>query len=108
MIKAEIYVSDSGNIVGFNISGHSDFSQSGTDIVCAAVSSAAYMTVNTLTDILKADVDVNINDKLGIMRAFVSEKDILRCSDILSGFKMHLILLEEMYSKNIKVNYVEV
>ena len=108
MIKAEIYVSELGSIVGFSISGHSDFSQSGTDIVCAAVSSAAYMTVNTLTDVIRADVDVNVNDKLGIMRAFVSEKDVPRCSDILSGFKMHLILLEEMYSENIKVNYVEV
>lgn len=108
MIKAEIYVSKSGNIVGFNISGHAGFSQSGTDIVCAAVSSAAYMTVNTLTEVLKADVEVDVNDKLGIMRALVSEKDVPRCSDILSGFKMHLILLEEMYSENIKVNYVEV
>ena len=108
MIKAEIYVSESGNIVGFNISGHSGFSQTGTDIVCAAVSSAAYMTVNTLTEVLGADVDIDVNDKLGIMRALVSEKDALRCSDILSGFKMHLILLEEMYSENIKVNYVEV
>lgn len=108
MIKAEIYVSGSGNIVGFNISGHSGFSQSGTDIVCAAVSSAAYMTVNTLTEVLGADVDVNVDDRLGIMRASVSEKDVSRCSDILVGFKMHLILLEEMYSKNIKVNYVEV
>lgn len=108
MIKAEIYVSDSGNIVGFSILGHSGFSHSGTDIVCAAVSSAAYMTVNTLTEVLKADVDVDVNDKLGIMRAFVSEKDVSRCSDILNGFKMHLVLLEEMYSENIKVNYVEV
>lgn len=108
MIKAKIYVSDSGNIVGFDISGHSGFSESGTDIVCAAVSSAAYMAVNTLTEVLKADVDVDLNDKLGIMRALVHEKDIFRCSDILNGFKMHLILLEEMYSKNIKVDYVEV
>ena len=108
MIKAEIYVSKSGNIVGFSISGHSGFSESGTDIVCAAVSSAAYMTANTLTDVLKADADVSVNDRAGFMRVFVSEKDISRCSDILNGFKMHLILLEEMYLENIKVNYVEV
>lgn len=108
MIKAEIYISKFGNIVGFNISGHSDFSQAGTDIICAAVSSAAYMTVNTLAEVLGADVDAYVNDKLGVMRVFISEKDAPMCSDILSGFKMHLILLEEMYSKNIKVNYVEV
>ena len=102
MIKAEIYVSKSGNIVGFNISGHSGFSQAGTDIVCAAVSSAAYMTVNTLTEVLGADVEIDVNDKLGIMRAFVSEKDASRCSDILSGFKMHLIYLKKCIRKILK------
>ena len=108
MIKAEIYVTDRGNIVGFDISGHAGFSESGTDIVCAAVSSAAYMVGNTLTEVIRADIDTVINDKLGIMKVMISSKDVNRCSDIMNGFKLHLILLEEMYPKNIKVNYVEV
>ena len=108
MIKAEIYITDVGNIVGFNISGHAGFSESGTDVVCAAVSSAAYMAANTLIEVLKTDADVVINDKIGVMRLMISAKDVQRCSDIMNGFKMHLILLEEMYPKNIKVDYVEV
>lgn len=38
-------------ICGFEISGHSDFAEEGSDIVCAAISSAAYMTANTVTEI---------------------------------------------------------
>lgn len=108
MIKAEFYVTDNGNMVGFNISGHSGYANLGEDIVCAAVSSAAYMAVNTMSDVLGADIDIRTDDKLGIMRAHISEKDVAMCSDIMKGFKMHLVMLEEIYSKNIKVNYVEV
>jgi hypothetical protein len=42
------------------------------------------------------------------MRAIINKKDASVCSDILKGFKMHLLLLEEIYSPNIKVSYVEV
>lgn len=35
-------------IIGFSIKGHSGYAQAGQDIVCAAVSSAAYLTANLL------------------------------------------------------------
>ena len=50
MIEAIFTVTDKV-IQGFEISGHSDYSEEGSDIICAAVSSAAYMTANTLTAI---------------------------------------------------------
>lgn len=108
MLKAEFYIIKDGSITGFCISGHSGYSESGTDIVCAAVSSAAYMAANTMTEILNADVDVQVAENLGIMKAFVSERDVSKCHDIIEGLKMHLILLEEMYPDNIKVSYMEV
>lgn len=108
MLKAEFFVLDSGDIIGFDISGHSGYAESGKDIVCAAVSSAAYMTINTITDVLGITADVNVNEDIGHMQAIINKKDAFACSDILKGFKMHLLLLEEIYSPNIKVSYVEV
>ncbi len=108
MLKAEFFVLDTGDIIGFDISGHSGYAEAGQDIVCAAVSSAAYMTVNTVTDVKGVSVDVTVNEDIGHMRAVINKKDISVCSDILKGFKMHLLLLEEIYSPNIKVSYVEV
>lgn len=108
MLKAEFFILDSGEIIGFDISGHSGYAEAGQDIVCAAVSSAAYMTVNTITDVMGITVDIAVNEDIGHMRAIVNKKDIPVCSDILKGFKMHLLLLEEIYSPNIKVSYVEV
>ena len=44
------------------INGHSGSAASGEDIVCAAVSSAAYLTANTITEILHADASVFVDD----------------------------------------------
>lgn len=108
MLKAEFFIISSGEIIGFNISGHSDCAEKGYDIVCAAVSSAAYMTVNTITDIIGVYMDITLENNIGHMKALISKENASRCADILKGFKTHLLLLEEIYSKNIKVSYSEV
>ena len=51
-------------ICGFEISGNSDFAEEGSDIVCAAISSAAYMTANTVTEILHINAQVTEDDGL--------------------------------------------
>ena len=45
------FLTDEKGIYGFIIKGHSGYGEQGGDIVCAAVSSAAYMVINTITDI---------------------------------------------------------
>ncbi|NLT08046.1 MAG: ribosomal-processing cysteine protease Prp [Ruminococcus sp.] len=47
MIRAEFFESN-GYLVGFSFSGHSGYAESGSDIVCAAVSSAVQLTANML------------------------------------------------------------
>ncbi len=106
MIKISFLVTKNGYLAGYLIKGHSMFAESGSDIVCAAVSSAAYMVSNTITDIIKADASISLDD--GMMSVNINSNDIFRCKDILEGFKLHLISLEEQYPENIKVNYTEV
>lgn len=108
MIKAKFLVLDSGENIGFEISGHSGYSESGTDIVCAAVSSAVYMAVNTITDIKHVEANINIDEKSGYMRAVFDENQYFKYEDILLGLKNHLLLLEENYSRNLQVSYLEV
>ena len=65
----------------------------GEDIVCAAVSSVAYMTANTITEIIKADTEVAVED--GMMFVKVAAGDALRCRDLLHLVsKLHLIGIE--------------
>ena len=108
MIKAKFLTLNSGEIIGFNITGHANYSEHGKDIVCSAVSSAVYMAANIITELLKVNAEIDINEKCGSMYVSVPYNEIGRCGLILEGLKMHLLMLEEAYSKHIKVSYMEV
>ena len=105
MIKAELFVKEK-KIVGFHLTGHSGMEEYGKDVLYAFVSSAAYMTVNTVTDIICADAQASADD--GDMYLMISDKDADRCCDILSGFKLHLMNTREQYPKYLKVIFTEV
>ena len=47
---------------GFSLCGHAGAGVAGEDIVCAAVSSAAYMAANTVTDVVGAKATVDAGD----------------------------------------------
>ena len=89
-------------ICGFEISGHSDFAEEGSDIVCAAISSAAYMTANIL------HINAQVTEDDGLMKVRMSPNDALKACDILSGLKLHLTALSEQYKNFIKVKFSEV
>ena len=101
MIRVRFQTDGDDRITGFHLSGHAGAGEHGHDIVCAAVSSAAYMTANTITEIVQAPVNVTVND--GLMDLTVLDR-IDRCQDILSGFQLHIQALAEQYPKRIQLN----
>lgn len=105
MITVTFYCSDN-LICGFKITGHSGYSDSGSDIICASVSSAAYMAANTITDILHIDADVTEND--GFMSLNLSKQEAEKSAVVLNGLRLHLTALSEQYTKYIKVKISEV
>lgn len=106
MIQARILVRPDGLISGFCIVGHSGRAESGRDVLCAFVSSAAYMAANTITDVIRANAKATDSD--GYMRLDVAESDLPRCQDILAGLVLHLEETEKQYPKNLKVTLTEV
>lgn len=92
-------------ITGFECKGHSNSAPSGEDIVCAFVSSACFMTANTVTEILNLNADAAETD--GYMRLEIKESPS-KAQDILNGLILHLTELEKDYPDNIKVNISEV
>ena len=99
MIKVSFFISDN-LISGFEISGHSGSANAGEDIICASVSSAAYMAANTVTDVLFISADIEFED--GYMRLSLNEK-LSEAQQILKGLRLHLESLAGDYPKNIKV-----
>lgn len=107
MINVNFLTTEQGLLVGFDIHGHAGYDEHGHDVICAAVSSAAFLAVNTISDVIKVPVDASVND-FGAMYLKINENNASLCNDILLGLKLHLINLEEQYPQNITVNYVEV
>ena len=106
MIKAKFFHSD-GVPTGFHISGHAGYGTSGEDIVCASVSSAAYMVANTITEIMGVTADITV-DENGAMALKVSRADANRTKDILLGLRLHISELSEQYPKNVTITTTEV
>ena len=97
MIKAEFSIR--GADASFTVSGHSGSAESGRDIVCAAVSSAAFMAANTITEILGVDASAEADD--GYMNvSFVNSE---AAADIVRGLELHLEQLSRQYPQFVKV-----
>ncbi len=105
MIRAEFFVSE-GELVGFHISGHAGYDDAGKDILCAFVSSAAYMTVNTITEIVKVPAKAEAED--GDMVLSLDKHDAAKCRDHLKGLMLHLKNTEEQYPEYLTVKTTEV
>ncbi len=95
MTKIALLFFKDGAPKGFSVKGHSGYSESGSDIVCAAVSSASYLVANTLIEVMKLDVSPVVSD--GLMKITVKEKDKERARDILKGYEIHTRELAEQY-----------
>lgn len=95
-----------GVILGYEISGHSTSSYDDTDgkIVCSAVSSAAYMAANTLSEIVGAKLDTDINDGYMLVKLMSSVDE---SQNTLKGFMLHSKELSKIYRNYVKV-YSEV
>ena len=95
-----VFFADKSGLFGFEISGHSTESCKDTEgkLVCSAVSSAAYMAANTISEIIGDVADTEVSD--GFMRVIV--KDISESSrKVLEGLRLHISELSKQYNGRI-------
>ncbi len=103
MIKAEFF-RFGGAFRGFSVSGHSGYSDAGSDIVCASVSSAVMLTCNAITEVFGIDADVSSEG--GRVKCEIGESR--DGSRLISALELHLSGLSEDYPENISVKISEV
>lgn len=85
MICLNIYRNATGEIVGFGCTGHAEYGESGSDIICAAVS---MLVINTINSIEKLTGDK--------FRASNDEDGNIQFSFINSASKESLLLIDAM------------
>lgn len=98
MIK--IIIKETDKINNIEISGHSGYKESGSDIICASVSSICITTVNGILSIDNNAIEYNDSD------GYLSI-NIIKHSDIVDKLIINMInLLEEL--KEQYENYIEI
>ena len=88
-------------IVSFELSGHSDAGEEGTDIVCSAISSAVYMAANTIIEIMKLNPETVVRD--GYLKVHMNVDDARKSKVITDGLYLHLSELQNQYPNNLKL-----
>ena len=100
MTTAKFLFSDD-TIVSFELSGHSDYAEEGSDIVCSAVSSAVYMAANTIIEIMKISPEAVVRD--GYLKLEMNLDDARKSKVITDGLYLHLSELQGQYPNNLKL-----
>lgn len=96
------FLSNGKDILGYEINGHSslDCDDVMGKIVCSAVSSAAYMAANTITEIVGDRCEVSVDDARMFLQVSNPSPET---QALLSGFKLHITELSKQYSKRIRI-----
>ncbi|MDP2857232.1 MAG: ribosomal-processing cysteine protease Prp [Bacillota bacterium] len=105
MIEAVITRNSGGQVVGITVSGHSGYAESGSDIVCAAVSAVVQTAILGLKNVRGLDVRDRTGDgelEFRIGRATGLEA-LCRADAITSTMVLGLKDIEQSYGDYLKV-----
>ena len=103
MTKVEIFRKN-GNIIGYKASGHSGYSEQGSDIICSAISTSLQMTLIGIQEVLKLKVDFKINDGfLDVDLKNISQDKLTQTNILTEVMAIFLKELTKQYPKYIRL-----
>ena len=103
MTKVEIFRKN-GNIIGYKASGHSGYSEQGSDIICSAISTSLQMTLIGIQEVLKLKVDFKINDGfLDVDLKNISRDELTQTNILTEAMAIFLKELTKQYPKYIRL-----
>ena len=103
MIDVTLFQNDSGDYVGFRMTGHAEYAEYGYDIVCSAVTSNAIGVDNSLNLLAKVEFESEIGQE-GMIECIVKESCLNDKTDLLfEHFKLTMEMIKGQYPKNIKI-----
>lgn len=103
MTKVEIFKKN-GNIIGYKASGHSGYSEQGSDIICSAISTSLQMTLIGIQEVLKLKVDFKINDGfLDVDLKNISQDKLTQTNILTEAMAIFLKELTKQYPKYIRL-----
>ena len=104
MINVSIYKNAENLVTGFRLSGHADYSEYGSDIVCAAVSALVINTINSIENFTSDRFTLDQDEKKGFIEFQVISPLSNNSNLLLSSLVLGLSgIVEEYTEKYIKL-----
>ncbi|MCD7860140.1 MAG: ribosomal-processing cysteine protease Prp [Firmicutes bacterium] len=104
MTRVEFFT-EGERITGFSVSGHSGYAEAGSDIVCAAVSTAVTMAEATVNEVCGAQAKVRVREEdtsvTLTLPASCDEEESVQA--VLAGMLLTLCSLRDDYPDYIEV-----
>ncbi|HBY72012.1 MAG TPA: ribosomal-processing cysteine protease Prp [Lachnospiraceae bacterium] len=108
MIKVSIYKNADYLITGFSLSGHADYSEYGSDVVCAAVSALVINTINSIENFTSDKFRLEQDEKKGFIEFHVVSPISKQANLLLNSLVLGLQGIEEEYTdKYIRIASVQ-
>lgn len=106
MIKVTFYAPQE-RITSFTMSGHADFAEKGSDIVCAGASTVSFGLLNAIMSLTDVQPEIEQGKKGGYLQCKIpeniSEESSEKVQLLLHAMLVSLQTLERDYGKYIKV-----
>ncbi len=96
------FFSENGVLTGFSVCGHSTQNSRDTQgkLVCSAVSSAAYLTANTILEVIGDPAQVTVDEAVMELHLKNPGKE---SRAVLEGFRLHITELAKQYGNRIQI-----
>ena len=98
---------EGSRIVGFEVKGHSGYADEGSDIVCAAVTSAVRLCECAINDVLGLEASVKVRQKDASISlklpGSLGQTNESTCQALLTALMVYFTELHEEYPENISV-----
>ena len=98
MINVSIYKNAENLITGFKVSGHADYSEYGSDIVCSAVSALVINTINSIENFTSDRFHLDQDEKKGFIEFRMISQISNNANVLLSSLALGLQGITETYS----------
>ena len=102
-----VFRMEGDRITGFEAKGHSGYAEAGSDIVCAAVTSAVRLVEATVNDVLGLAASVKVRERdASISLSLPGGLDEITestCQSLMTGLMVYFAQLHDEYPDNIEV-----
>ena len=101
-----LIVKSKQNIITVEATGHSGYAEQGKDIVCSAVSTLMQNLANGITEVIKANAKIVVDEEIPHLSVTLAEDDNNKCKYAQILMQTTILSLKEIangYSKYIKI-----